>query len=42
MTRRSTVTEEPVGRRGGKGSRKIKMRDKAEGGGDEEGTYNNL
>ena len=36
MTSRSTVTEEPVGRRGGKESRKIKMRDKAEGEGEED------
>jgi hypothetical protein len=31
MTSRSTVTQEPVGRWGGKESRKIAMRDKAEG-----------
>jgi hypothetical protein len=36
MTSRSTVTEEPVGRWGGKESRKIMMRDKAEGEGEED------
>jgi hypothetical protein len=36
MKRRRTVTEEQVGRRGGKESRKIMMRDKAEGEGEED------
>jgi hypothetical protein len=42
MGTRRTVSKEQVGRRGGKESRKITMRDKDEGGGDEEGTYDNL